>query len=150
MTDTDVIVPEQTIQRSVLEYCIDRVTRAATEYPYTYWGEANRQLMLSTATYVLEDNGSRYRCTYGDKSVNVESGMMSTLNETIEYQSYSLELIAHKIISNASSSNQAISLLAETYLETVANSIFNSEPSKQFVKLSDLLSQFELNKTLRT
>lgn len=60
------------------------------------------------------------------------------------------DVIAQKIISNASSSNQAISLLAEAYLEAVANSIFNAEPSKQFVKQSDLLSQFELNKTLRT
>lgn len=58
--------------------------------------------------------------------------------------------IAQKIISNASSSSQAISLLAQAYLENVAISIFNTDPSKQFVKLSDLLSQFELNKTLRT
>ena len=58
--------------------------------------------------------------------------------------------IAQKIISNTSSSNQAISLLAEAFLEAVANSIFNAESSKQFVKLSDLLPQFELHKTLRT
>lgn len=58
--------------------------------------------------------------------------------------------IAQKIISNASSPNQAISLLAEAYLEAVATSISNSDESKQFVKLSDLFSQFELNKTLRT
>ena len=61
-----------------------------------------------------------------------------------------LETVAQQVISNASSSNQAISLLAEAYLEAVATSIFNTDPSKQFVKLSDLLSQFELNKTLRT
>lgn len=65
-------------------------------------------------------------------------------------ESLSYSLIAQKIISNVSSSNQAISLLAEAYLEAVASSIFNTDPSKQFVKLSDLLSQFELNKTLRT
>ena len=62
----------------------------------------------------------------------------------------SFATVAAKIISNASSSNQAISLLAEAYLEAVATSIFNTNPSKQFVQLSDLLSQFELNKTLRT
>lgn len=69
-----------------------------------------------------------------------------------ETQSHSIHFItmAQKIISNVSSSNQAISLLAEAYLEAVASSIFNTDPSKQFVKLSDLLSQFELNKTLRT
>ena len=65
-----------------------------------------------------------------------------------EYLSF--QIVAQKIISNASSSNQAISLLAETYLETVANSISNADPAKQFAKLSDLLSQFETNKTLRT
>lgn len=58
--------------------------------------------------------------------------------------------VAQMIISNTSSSDQAISLLAEAYIEAVANSIFNADESKQFVKLSDLLSQFELNKTLRT
>lgn len=57
--------------------------------------------------------------------------------------------VAQKIISNASSSNQAISLLAETYIEAVAKSIFNSDESKQFVKLADLIPQFEANKTQR-
>lgn len=58
--------------------------------------------------------------------------------------------LAQKIISNTQSSNQSISLLAEAYVEAVAKSIFNPNESKQFVKLSDLLSQFEINKTLRT
>ncbi len=70
--------------------------------------------------------------------------------DAIEQKSIPYQQVAQKIISNASSSNQAISLLAEAYLENVATSIFNTDPSKQFVKLSDLLSQFELNKTLRT
>ena len=67
-----------------------------------------------------------------------------------EQKTLPLAVVAQKVISNASSSNEAISLLAEAYLEAVANSIFNTDPSKQFVKLSDLFSQFELNKTLRT
>ena len=57
--------------------------------------------------------------------------------------------LATKIITNASSSNEAISLLAETFLQTVANSIFNADESKQFVKLVDLFTQLEANKTLR-
>jgi len=69
---------------------------------------------------------------------------------TSNSQYVSFDAIAQKIISNASSSNQATSLLAETYVEAVANSIFSTDQSKQFVKLSNLLSQFELNKTLRT
>ena len=59
-----------------------------------------------------------------------------------------LETVAQKITSNASLSDQAISLLADAYLENVANSIFNADESKQFVKLSDLTPQFELNKIL--
>jgi len=60
------------------------------------------------------------------------------------------EKLAEKIVSNASAEDQGVSLSAETYVETVAQSIFVSNESKQFVKLSDLISQFELNKTLRT
>ncbi|EOR07290.1 hypothetical protein I593_02177 [Acinetobacter tandoii DSM 14970 = CIP 107469] len=67
----------------------------------------------------------------------------------VENRYISYEAIAQKIISNASSSNEAISLLAETYLEAVANSIFYADESKQFVKPSDLIGQFEPNKTLR-
>lgn len=66
-----------------------------------------------------------------------------------EPKSLPLEIVASQVISNVSSSNQAISLLAEAYLEAVASSIYNADESKQFVKLTDLLSQLELNKTLR-
>jgi hypothetical protein len=69
---------------------------------------------------------------------------------TVNLNYVSFETIAQKIISNTQHSNQATSLLAEAYLENVAQSIFSTDESKQFVKLSDLLSQFELNKTLRT
>ena len=84
---------------------------------------------------------------WGDNVTRILNPNYSTTVQTVVL---SFETIAQKIILNASSSNQAISLLAEAYLEAVANSIFNTESSKQFVKLSDLLSQFELNKTLRT
>lgn len=57
--------------------------------------------------------------------------------------------LATKIITNASSSNEAISLLAEAYLEAVANSIFNADESEQFVKLLDIEPDFEANKTQR-
>lgn len=60
-----------------------------------------------------------------------------------------LDAVAQKIISNSQSSNQTTSLLAEAFLETVAKSIFNTNESKQFVKLVDLIDQFELNKVRR-
>lgn len=57
--------------------------------------------------------------------------------------------VANKILSNASSSDQAVSLMAEAYIEIVLNSIFSTDESKQFVKLSDLIPQLEANKVLR-
>ena len=57
--------------------------------------------------------------------------------------------IAQKIISNTSSTNEGMSLLAEAYIDGVANSIFNSDESKQFVKIEDLIPQLEANKVLR-
>lgn len=102
--------------------------------------------------YVEEPDGYRYnfcnRSSTGYCTTYIGSKEIPTVAPG--EQSLSYNAIAQKIISNASSSNQAISLLAEAYLEAVANSIFNTDTSKQFVKLSNLLSQFELNKTLRT
>lgn len=63
--------------------------------------------------------------------------------------SITLNSVAAQIIANTKSPDQKISLLAEAYVETVAQSIFVSNESKKFVKISDLLSQFDLNKTLR-
>lgn len=71
-------------------------------------------------------------------------------NNSNNYTYYSFSIVAQKIISNLQSSNQGISLLAEAYVETVARSIFAADESKQFVKLSNLIGQFEANKTLRT
>lgn len=70
-------------------------------------------------------------------------------NAEDEYKTIPLSTVAQKVISNASSSNQAISLLAEAYLEAVANSISNADESKQFVKLADIDPLFEANKVLR-
>lgn len=58
--------------------------------------------------------------------------------------------ISQQIISNIQSPIEGTSLLAEAYVEAVAKSIFAADESKQFVKQADILSQLELNKTLRT
>lgn len=70
-------------------------------------------------------------------------------NASLPEQYISFSTIAQKILSNTLSTDQGVSLLAEAYRENVVKSLFNTDPAKQFVKLSDLLSQFELNKTLR-
>lgn len=61
-----------------------------------------------------------------------------------------LPVVAQKVISNAeSSADEVLQLLSQDYITLVANSIFDSNPAKQFVKLSDLNSQLEANKVLR-
>lgn len=67
------------------------------------------------------------------------------ITKTLPYSS-----IAQKIISNAeSSADEVLKLLSEDYINLVANSVFDSNPSKQFVKLEDLIPQLEANKVLR-
>lgn len=61
-----------------------------------------------------------------------------------------LEFVAQQVISNAESSGEEVlKLLSEDYINLVAESIFNTNPSKQFVTLEDLESQLEANKVLR-
>ena len=61
-----------------------------------------------------------------------------------------LDVVAQQVISNAdSSADGVLKLLSEDYINLVANSVFDSNPSKQFVKLEDLLPQLEANKVLR-
>ena len=65
-------------------------------------------------------------------------------------QTLPLPVVAQKIISNAdSSADEVLKLLSEDYINLVANSVFDSNPSKQFVKLEDLIPQLEANKVLR-
>lgn len=67
-----------------------------------------------------------------------------------EQETLPLETVAQKVISNAADgAAEVLKMLSEDYINLVANSIFNSIPVKQFVKLSDLNSQLEANKVLR-
>lgn len=67
-----------------------------------------------------------------------------------EAKTIPLETVAQKVISNAEPSpDEILKMLSEDYITLVANSIFDSNPAKQFVKLSDLISQLEANKVLR-
>ena len=100
----------------------------------------------------VRDDEFKLTCIHKDgyKSEWTQTFTRSLINHQSEEKTIPLETVAQKVISNTQSTNQGTALLAEAYLEAVANSIFNTESSKQFVKLSDLLSQFEPNKTLRT
>ena len=65
-------------------------------------------------------------------------------------KSIPLDVVAQKVISNAESSpDEILKLLSQDYINLVAESIFNTDTSKQFVKLEDLIPQLEVNKVLR-
>lgn len=110
-----------------------------TGHPYEYFN-ANQD----TGICELDGGSSIYSMSL---SWVVNENYDPNLQPVVTYISFTE--IAQKIISNASSSDQAISLLAEVYLESVASSISNTDESKQFVKLVDLIDQFEANKVLR-
>ena len=58
--------------------------------------------------------------------------------------------VAQSIVANVTSSDQGVALLAETYVQAVADSVFSADPTKQFVTLDELVPQFEDTKVLRT
>ena len=61
------------------------------------------------------------------------------------------DVVAQKIISNADSTpDEILKLLSQDYINLVAESIFNTDTSKQFVNLEDLVPQLENNKVLRS
>lgn len=61
-----------------------------------------------------------------------------------------LETVAQQVISNAESNpDEILKMLSEDYINIVANSVFDVNTSKQFVKLEDLIPQLEVNKVLR-
>lgn len=66
-----------------------------------------------------------------------------------ERKTLPLETVAQQVISNAESSDQVLKMLSEDYIEIVANSIFDTNVSKQFIKIEDLIPQLEANKVLR-
>lgn len=70
-------------------------------------------------------------------------------NATSPIENISYLQIAQALILDASSSDQNVAVPAQAYLDNVANSIFNVDPVKQFVKPTDLFNQFEQNKILR-
>lgn len=130
--------------------------RALSEY-FALQSPANKYVYRYTGPIIDHGTYSNAECYYGS---TIDGGTTSTQmtdsfnphydpNYTPTFNSISFEKIAEKIISNTSSSNQAISLLAEAYLENVAKSIFAADESKQFVRMADLIEKFELNKVLR-
>jgi len=107
--------------------------------------------MCNVKRYTYIDAGQTYTFDWAGQ-ITTESNPKYDASAVITNVTQYVEFItiAQKILSNSVSANQIIALLAEVFLEAVAKSVFNSDKSKQFVKLSNLISQFEPNKTLRT
>lgn len=77
--------------------------------------------------------------TQANTPLNLYPNDVNTI-ATIPYQQ-----VANKIVSNSETGNEVVQMLAQTYIEVVAESVFNIDESKQFIKLSDLIPQFEAN-----
>ena len=95
----------------------------------------------NSGTCIVTVGGTNEFYGIGSRTIEGEEGEEKTLP---------LETVAQKVISNAESSeDEVLKLLSEDYISLVANSVFDSNPSKQFVKLEDLIPQLETNKILR-
>ena len=67
-----------------------------------------------------------------------------------EEKTLPLDVVAQRVISNSESGeDEVLQLLSQDYINLVANSIFDTNVSKQFIKLEDLIPQLEANKVLR-
>jgi uncharacterized protein YmfQ (DUF2313 family) len=128
-------------------------TGPSPEYLCFYYSLINADWGYATPAYTLDSAGKTGSCRIQYKtnpSQITNSGYLQRLSQTSATQYLTFNEIADKIIAHTSSTDQGVALFAETYLETIAKSIFNLEQSKQFVKTIDLIPQIELNKTLRT
>ena len=116
---------------------------------------------LSTSIFVgvefNQDNSYTY-CKYsldlpdGRQDIAVSDRIFQTTSRPTQdiISSVSFNVLAQKIISNAESSeDEVLKLLSEDFINLVVNSVFDNDPSKQFVKLEDLIPQLETNKVLR-
>ena len=128
-------------------------TGPSPEYLCLYYSLINADWEHATPAYTLDSAGKTGSCRIQYKtnpSQITNSGYLQRLSQISATQYLTFNEIADKIIAHTSSTDQGVALFAETYLETIAKSIFNLEQSKQFVKTIDLIPQIELNKTLRT
>ena len=100
-------------------------------------------------------DGSNFRCYWRDDGGIAGSNIIYyRVKEGVlpqEEEKYlPLPVVTQKVISNAEAGeDEILQMLSQDYINLVANSVFDSNPSKQFVKLEDLIPQLEVNKVLR-
>ena len=123
----------------------DSFDNACQLWDHTWFGSEDMYV-----TYVK----NRANCVVRRKSDDGEMSsaiirLVST-NTVSEEKTLLLDVVAAQVISNAGSGeDEVLQLLSQDYINLVANSIFDANTSKQFVKLEDLIPQLEANKVLR-
>lgn len=108
-------------------------------------GDTHAQVATTAAVYLMLGEMEKGDALFLDIENQFENSKVVTADASNDPR----HNIAQQIISNTQSADQGTALLAETYIQAVTESIFNENPAKRFVKLSDLLAQFEQNKVLR-
>lgn len=101
-----------------------------------------------------DDTQLVFYCTGGGGSYAISTSVNPAYDPNAEQEQKTLPLyaVAQQIISNSTSTSidEVLKMLSEDYINLVANSIFNTDKNKQFVKVDDLKTQLESNKTLRS
>ena len=152
----------------VLDPANNRVVYYQDDYIYTmtYANQIKEFNTLEQACAYAEQAGRDYGYTdiTGHKIVNgscrVIYGSDSAYDNVPIYREQVAEnqekylpfdVVAQQVISNAESSpDEILKLLSQDYINLVSESIFNTDTSKQFVNLEDLVPQLENNKVLRS
>ena len=133
---------------------------------FDYWTtKTDTRTDITVTSFTYTNNGATARFSYTYYSVpkrpnsqllNATQSFNRIVNPNYdpnyepEEKYLPLEVVAQKVISNANSGDDEIlQMLSQDYINLVANSIFNSDESKRFVKLEDLIPQLEANKVLR-
>ena len=98
---------------------------------------------IRTAPDVLDSMVGYCRAGYNDGNVTYFRRVLATGLIQVQFIN-----IAEQIIKNLLSGNVGIQLHADNYIEMIANSIFNANPSNRYVLIDDLIPHFELNKYL--
>ena len=105
----------------------------------------------ATMTTVTDGNVKVYRPdgSFNTYQIQYVNNPVYDPNAEREEKTLPLEVVAQKVISNAAGEDEVLQLLSQDYITIVINSVFETDPSKQFVKLEDLIPQLEINKVLR-
>ena len=156
--------------------CSDGSKDCASEFLYqaqwdttqTDWHYSRQSACSATAARMASATGNPWKwarysqyqeCVMENKKdpaniVTVYVSVFTKPNDTpveVEEKTIPLETVAQKVISNAESSpDEILKLLSQDYINLVAESVFNTDTSKQFVNLEDLVPQLENNKVLRS